>query len=474
MPGLKNVTRVETPHLGRRSWILLDAEGEHVHAFTHFCRKNSDYAFATQKRYAEVVSRFIDYLIEAGVFGEPVSKRRINDVIDAYPVLLRDGSHSLIKRLKRHIKDAPDDAWLIDVAQALGINSLAPNSFSNTLAAINRFLGLSESLALEAFERAKILGIEHAETYHSLIEALGGAKTLSHYEKRRLRQNSMLGSVIRFHGGGLTRPRRLRVDIDKPQSDVIKLDFPLEHAPALIGAANTWRDKSLWLLLGASGIRPSEALLLEWSDIDIENQRVYIRDPEGKRFGADMTRDEKLRFKGRAMSMTYLFQPLRQLFFEALHQYVRREFVPYRNHNKPNYVFQYVEGQRRGEPYINVSAAALNKNFKFAVKRAGIPSPVPSRCAEWTVYSLRHMYGVYMLNDFPVDPIREVFGLQLSEVQMLMGHRNIESTRHYAKHKRSRLIKKLEIADLMLLDNFDKEIELLPHQVMKRLRRADD
>lgn len=472
MPGLKNVTRVETTHLGRRSWILLDAEGEPIQAFTHFCRKNSDYAFATQKRYAEAVSRFVDYLVEAAVLSEPVSKRRINDVVDAYPVLLRDGSHALTKRLKRRIKDTADDAWLIAVAQALNVTALAPNSFSNTLAAINRFLSLSESLAVETYERARIMGIEHSETYHSLIEALKGAKGVSHHEKIRMRQNSLLGSVIRFHGGGLTRPRRLRVDTEKPQSDVIKQEFQLENIPALVGAAYTWRDKSLWLLLGASGIRPSEALLLEWSDIDIENQRVYVFDPERKRFGADMTRDERLRFKGRLMSMTYLFQPLRQMFFEALHQYVRHEFVPNRCNNGPNYVFQYVEGQRRGEPYIDVSAAALNKNFKSVSRRAGIPGPALSGGDEWTIYSLRHMYGVYMLNDFPIDPGRGVFGLELSEVQMLMGHSNIQSTRTYARHKRSRLIKKLEMADRVLLDKFDKEIGLLPERIINRLREA--
>lgn len=474
MPGLKNVTRVETSHLGRRSWTLLDADGEPIHAFTHFCRKNSDYAFATQKRYAEAVSRFIDYLIEARVLDEPASKRRINDVIDAYLLLLRDGSHSLVQRLKRQARDAPEDIWLIDVAQALDVSPLMPNSFSNTLAAINRFLTLSESLAIEAFERARFLGLGKQETFHSLIEALNGATVLSHHEKKRLRQNSMLGSVIRFHGGGLTKPRRLQARQNVLQEDDEKLDFPLEQIRALAEAARSWRDTSLWLLLGASGIRPSEARLLEWGDIDIENQRVYVLDPEGRRFGTDMTREEKLRFKGRAVSITYLFQPLRRMFFEALAQYVRHEFVPYSNRDGRNYVFQYIEGQRRGEPYIDVSDAALNKNFKAAVRRAGIPGPKPGRHAVWTVYSLRHMYGVYMLNDFPVDPIRRVFGLALSEVQMLMGHRNIKSTRHYARHKRSRLIKKLEAADRKLLAPTHQEIDLLPVSIKNRIWTAND
>lgn len=175
---------------------------------------------------------------------------------------------------------------------------LAAGSFSNTLAAINRFLRLSESLAIEAYERAKLLGIEHNDTYSSLIAALSGSETLSVAERRNMRMNSVLGSVMRLRGEGMTRPRRLVNPVEPVQLDLRNFDFPLDYVLSLANAATSWRDRCLWLLLAASGIRVSEALNLQWSDIDIQNQKVYVLDPKRRRLGGDLTEQEKYGSRG--------------------------------------------------------------------------------------------------------------------------------------------------------------------------------
>jgi len=450
--SLRNVTREDSVKHGKLTWLLRDAEGNPIGAYSHFCEKNLDYSFTTRKRYAEVVARFIDYLIEAGAFGVPVTKRHLNAVIDAYPIFLRDGSHSLSQRLLKTIEQFPDDLWLLKVSQSLEQKPLKPNSFSNTLAAINRFLRLSEALAIEAFEKAKLAGIQHNESYSDLIEALSGSRALGSTEILSMRQNSVLGSIIRFKTKGLTRPRRLTsASTTKIQDDLHHLDFPLDSVLPLANAASSKRDKTLWLLLAASGIRVSEALNLQWSDIDIQKQEVYIYDPTGRRFGADMTPKEKVRFKGRTVSMTYLIQPFRQEFFSALEEYYKSEYVPPKDNdsnstNPTNYVFQYVESTFRGKPLVGVSDTSLNKNFKAACIRAAIPPP-SSGMKGWPIHSLRHLYGVYMLNDFPVNLTEGKFGLDLAEVQMLMGHKRISSTKHYARKKRQTLEHKLAYAD---------------------------
>lgn len=453
MAGLKNLTRVETARLGHTTWELLDEHGVPVQAFSYFCEKNWDYAFATQKRYAEVLAGFLDYLIEARAFGtsSAPTKRHLNEVIDAYPVLLRDGSRVLWERIAASIEENPENKWLADVCHSLQRNPLKPSSFSNTLAAINRFLRLSEALAVEAYERAKLLGIEHGDTYSSLIAAISGVETLSVAEKQSMRMNSVLGSVMRFRGEGLTRPRKLTSSSCSNQADQINLDFPLDYVLPLASSAISWRDRALWLLLAASGIRVSEALNLQWSDIDIQNQKVYVFDPNGRRLGGDMTVQERARFKGREVSMTYLIQPFRQAFFNALEQYVKNEYVPPRNKSEGNYALQYVEPGLRGKAYVGVSDAALNKNFKAACKRAGVPRPIVVGKKQWTLHSLRHLYGVYMLNDIPVDPKNGRFGLDLDEVQVLMGHKSISSTRKYARKKRRSLERLLTQADQYLL-----------------------
>ena len=464
MAGLKNLTRIEASRKGRTTWLLLDNAGTSIEAFSNFCEKNWDYAFTTQKRYAEVVSQFIDYLIEADAFGSAVAptKRYLNAVIDAYPLLLRDGSSALEAKVRPTLDEHPEDAWLANVCQSMNRRPLKPASFSNTLAGINRFLRLSELLAIEAFERAALKGIAHEESYHILIEALSGVEALSASEKQNMRMNSVLGSVMRLRSQGLTRPRRLSISAGAQQSDVRHLDFPIDHVFHLANAATVWRDQALWLLLAASGIRVSEALNLQWSDIDSQNQKVYIYDPSGRRFGGDMTTQERIRFKGRQTSSTYLIQPFRQAFFQALEQYLKQEYVTPRDAAISGYVFQYVEHGQRGQPYRVVSDSALNKSFKAACDRAAVPSPQLGSRKQWTTHSLRHLYGVYMVNDFPVDAAIGRYGLELAEVQVLMGHKSINSTRCYARKKRRSIENKLIQVDKYLLELPDQQLLAIP------------
>lgn len=160
-----------------------------------------------------------------------------------------------------------------------------------------------------------------------------------------MRQNSMLGSVAKYASKGIRRPQRLRGSQPTAQQDTENKDFPLEHLQALIGAATSWRDKALWLLLAASGIRTSEARNMLLEDVAPEEQRVYVIDPNGRRFKPPPTVLEQSRFKGRAIAATYLFPPLRQWFFDALEQYLKLEYVP----TGDGYLFQYVEPARRGD-----------------------------------------------------------------------------------------------------------------------------
>ena len=466
--GLKNLVRAEVSRHGQRSWELRTHEGELVHAFTVFCEKNSEYSPRTQKRYAEAVSRFLDYLYESRVFGqEPVTIRYLNSVIEAYPLLLRDGSEATAVRVMRHALQAPQDVWLAKAAQALGWKPMRAASFSNTLAACNRFLVVAESLSQEAYERARLLGIDHQNQYERLFKALEGTVQVPSWEVSQMRQNSMLGSVAKFVPNGLQRPRRLKASSARVQLDQRNQDFPLPYLSAVVNAATSWRDKALWLLLAASGIRTSEARNLLLEDIDFEAQQVYVLDPNGRRYALPRDVVEQPRFKGRAVAQTYLFPPLRQAFFKALEHYLNHEYVPCTKPGAPRYLFQYIEPKRRGQPLVNASDVALGKSFKRAARIAGVPLPPNGK--EWTLHSLRHLYGVYMLNDYPLAPERGKFGLELIEVQMLMGHQNIRSTQHYARAKEHRLMRKLRESDEAQLSLAPEEIAQLPIDVSRRI-----
>lgn len=469
--SLKNLTREHTTRNGQPTWLLRTLDGKEVEAFSRFGEFAQRYAPRTTKRYLEVVGRFLDYLFEAGVFGDtPPTKRRLNAVIDAYPLLLRDGSEFTAHRVLQQLSPDSDDLWLAVTAKALGWPPIKAGSFSNTLAAINHFLSLSESLSKEEIERASLLGIEHNGRPGGLIMALQGEVKVTSEEVHRMRQNSMLGSVAKYAEKGIRRPRRMRTSSAGVQEDVANKAFPLEHLTALIEAATSWRDKALWLLLAASGIRTSEARNLLLEDVNPDEQRVYVIDPSGRRFIPPEDVLEKPRFKGRAMAATYLFSPLRQQFFYALEQYLKFEYVPTAKPGEPRFLLQYVEPRRRGQPLIGASDAALAKSFKKAAIEAGVPLPFDGEM--YTPHSLRHLYGVYMLNDFPVDPRNGRFGLPITDVQMLMGHKKISTTQKYARVKRERLMQRLQASDRALLHLSPEELDLLPSAVVAELGYA--
>ncbi len=205
--GLKNVVRAACTRHGQQTWELFSSDGTRIPAFDAFCAKNSAYVLRTQKRYAEVVARFIDYLIEARVFSESVTSAHLNDVLEAYPTLLAEGSHALAKRVRKSDRDT----WLAEVAESLDWAPIRPKSFDSVIPAINRFLRLSESLAQEAVEKAQVLGLAAPKTgFKALIRAIDGIDTISRQEVMAMKQNSMFGNVAKYAPHGLQRPRHLR------------------------------------------------------------------------------------------------------------------------------------------------------------------------------------------------------------------------------------------------------------------------
>jgi len=476
---LRHVKREEIATTGTQSWKLTGPDGQRISVFDEFCRSIKDEAYATKRRYAIVASRFIDYLHEVEVLGkEPVTKRVVNKAIDYYIQLLRYGNSISLGIVQGSSKvyedgDKEKEDALREVARRLQIKPLAPHSWGNTIAALNQFLQVCQALEAEAHEIAIVQGgldralVEESKfDYMPLLDAVAGCRNLSRAEAQHIRQSSILGGVIRYRARELRRPRGLSAGHygDTPQ-ELQDLDFPMKHFPALLEATTHWRDRTLWTLLAASGIRRSEALNLEWGHIDIENELVYVLDPNATRYSRDLPENERAnRFKGRAASWTYLRHPYRTNFFEMLRKYRCHEYMLPADGN--NFVFQYLNKPHRGRPLREASDSSLNSLFTGAVKRARIPPPSMKPNHVWTAHSLRHAYCTYMLNDFEV-PGHLYPGLTEAEVQLLVGHTSILSTRHYARRRQDRLREKLEMHDRKEM-HVETLLEELPHPIGER------
>ena len=460
---LKYVKRVKTTSAGLETTVLIDDLGNPIDAYSSYAKhlQRIGKSESTKVRYLNVVASFIDYLIESEVFGVGASKKRINEVIDFYPTFLKLGSAEIIgKEGKLFASD--EDKWIIHVAKVLHKIPMAPNSFSNTIAALNDFLELSERLSREAFEVAQSKGIYEGVSHSGLIKALETPRNVSPREVIALKQNSMLGAlVIKANGKRIRRPQGVSAHHSKNQTGTTYLDLPFQEVPSIVEKASSWRDKALWLLMACSGIRISEALNLKWGDIDIENRKIYVLDPENRRFGNRPDNYQKQKFKGRATSITYLIEPYKSMFFNALNEYLNQEYLVGPNFQE-SFVFQYIHGVKRGQPYFEAHHKAMSENFQRACDKAGIYPPAHSRKTKWTVHSLRHMYGVYVKNYLPVDEGRGIFGLSLAEVQKLMGHKSPESTAHYAREADEIILRKLEAADKFINTFEPGLIELFP------------
>lgn len=301
--------------------------------------------------------------------------------------------------------------------------------------------------------------------YTPLLEAVEGSVHLTRAEVNHIKNASILGGVIRFRGEELCRPRGLSVGRKGKRPTKVR-DFPMEYFPALLNAATFFRDRALWTLLAADGIRRSEGLNLQWHQIDIDREEVYVDDPEHIRYGRSLSEDERAqRFKGRVVSWTYLRLPYRKWFFQFLQEYRRHEYVLPADGN--DFVFQILIDPYRGRPLREAADSTLNDAFTSAVRRAGIPGPPMKPDHVWTCQSLRHAYGMYMLNDVEV-PGQVHPGLTLAEVQLLMGHKDINATRKYARPRDERIKEKLIMSERKAFPPPDS-VSPLPVLIAKRL-----
>ncbi len=177
--------------------------------------------------------------------------------------------------------------------------------------------------------------------------------------------------------------------------------------------------------------------------VDLVNRKVYVEDPNCARYADQLPAEAKRRFKGRNTSEVVFIPQLKAPFFEALSKYLKYEYCP---GSSPEYLFQDVRPGHRGRPFDQISDAAKAASFARACRSAGVTSKDGD--TSYTLYSLRHMYGVYMLNYLPVDG---GYGLSLAQVQRLMGHVSSKSTEVYAVEDDMILAAKLEYADRHLL-----------------------
>jgi hypothetical protein len=83
---MKNFTRITTERHGYLVARLIDEEGVFLAPFDAFMDSltSKGYSQCTDRRYGFAVANFLDFLTEAGVFGQAASQKEILEVVDQY------------------------------------------------------------------------------------------------------------------------------------------------------------------------------------------------------------------------------------------------------------------------------------------------------------------------------------------------------------------------------------------------------
>jgi integrase/recombinase XerD len=157
------------------------------------------------------------------------------------------------------------------------------------------------------------------------------------------------------------------------------LSFNIEQVQQIIKSCSNPRDKALILLLVDSGLRRAEVCTLDWADIDISTGIVRVERGKG----------------GKARSV-------------IIGVHTRRALLKYRHeisHEDNEPVFQTVRGKR-------ITHDGLRSLVVRVGKQAGI---------HITPHALRRTFATLSLRA----------GMNLIQLQGLLGHSTLEMTRHY-------------------------------------------
>jgi site-specific recombinase XerD len=420
---MKNFVLAQAPLTSESAFVLLHLdpsipdELREFEPFAHFSRwmVQRGYAANTIRVYSEHVARFIDYVYEASKIEFPSNLEiNVSSIIYSYQSFLLHGQQATNPIAKT-------------LAESLGkITPTSPTSLSQNIeASIRWFLQASA-------ERPKSSPDKLFSPFYTKLP-----QYRTYFQKSAQKANSFLASVIQGalesvlpkRRGATVFPLAKRADRKIGKSSFKGKAYPIEKCVDLvrqkrpIHSKTFYRDMCIYSLLAASGARSCEVLQLRFCDVDPDgNLAVFLRNPfDRTNPGLSESEFEKLAWKGRETEITFLIEPFATIFQENFEKYLAFEYNSCVNHE---FIFQDINGR----PYFACDRSNRIKSFKKYAQKSGL-----AEISEISPHSLRHMYGVYVLNYMPI-PGNKTSGLPLAYVRLLMGHANIESTMKYAKH----------------------------------------
>lgn len=438
---MRNVTIIPSGNFkGKQCFKLIGPYGE-IHAFEFFIRRlhEEGYAPNTIAIYKSSIAYFLDYMFEAqntfqkrGVMR--IDKAQLKKIIYHWAEYLTFGENS-------------GDPMVKEISTLMPSPMVTSKTSSTYHAGLKKFLELSDEIQKEHEDLSKLGVINDFENrLEHLFSNIGQVKLRPALERVRMAASSMLPGVI-ANGAKTKKVTVLNESHLSVIDDNRVTIFPFDRFKDFYDNLLTYRDRAYYNFLGASGARGHEARQMLWADVRPDEREVFLVNP-GSRINhssylaLSIEQRNKLAWKGRESPETFLVEPFASLFWQNLELYLKHEYIP---HGRHDFVFQVLEGDTRGDPYFTADHKSWEGVFKRACRLAKVPSNVRG------AHSLRHSYGTYALNYFPL-PNGE-FGLPITIVRIMMGHKDLKATQLYAQKDRDILR-----AQLIAAESFSRSI----------------
>lgn len=424
--------------------------------------KKQNLSANTLNTYRTPVIKFIDFLHEAGVMGSdtPLTLHHAHKMITSYPAYIQ--------------KELPNNAsHEIKTIREL-MESYRPRLGNNAanvhLNAVEHYIKISERYGRATHTRlCRAMGISPSESeYQPLFEQVWNSTEISQAQKIYWQNHTALGGILGVHniqGETVQIFSRLPSD-DSPVRD--KVAITQEQIEQFLNQESlSDRDRTLFALVFAGGLRISEALMLQLAHIDFTQRRIFLTPNISKR---GLTSEEnKLcsAWKGRRTlhNEVNLFGVAEEIFWKSLDKLLLTMITDYSH----DFLFTYEKNINKGRPFLLTQRADEKRShsnivarFKKALMEVGISEDLLHG-----PHFARHALVFYLHNECPrvTEDGELLFGYSMTDVGRLIGHMNHSSTEKYNRDNSEKLNQEHKLSrDIARLNLNEQQAKLLKEQ----------
>lgn len=299
-----------------------------------------------------------------------------------------------------------------------GRKTISRKSAGPYIAGANLLLTTCSAISFEQAELTSVMTGLPPETQINALPELNprvrGPQELARIHANTLQVKPNLGAGAKKARGGLRAPKV------KKERKAKHIGFA--HILPMLENAPTPLDGLIWSL-GLGSLRLSEAVGVRLEDVNVRKRIIRVEDPSGLR---DTTNKERFGFKGRKTAVVTMFEPFKSIFWQKL-----AEYMAVRPCSDSPWLVLSLDEDTYGVPLCELNSNSVNKAINRRIQATQKKLEFVAPQGNYSSHDFRHLFGVWARN-YVMVPGRPKPGLDLPQIQLLMGHADLKSTEIYA------------------------------------------